>query len=123
MRILACRARAPCAAHRNRGNRRRRYVANAVRRHDRKFAQNVGKCRLLYAVGQVIKWSSAPGGPILMRVLRVPLVLCAALLAACGNGLSVTAPVAAPVSSPGVPSLSVQPANQNVTVGQTATFS
>ncbi|HWW31550.1 MAG TPA: PQQ-binding-like beta-propeller repeat protein [Steroidobacteraceae bacterium] len=57
-----------------------------------------------------------------MRVLLVPLVLLAALLAACGNKLSVTASVSppAPVSAP---SITLQPADQSVAVGQTAIFS
>jgi hypothetical protein len=57
-----------------------------------------------------------------MRILLVPLVLFAALLAACGNGLSVTASVSppAPVSAP---SITLQPADQSVAVGQTAIFS
>jgi hypothetical protein len=49
-------------------------------------------------------------------------VLLAALLAACGNKLSVTASVSppAPVSAP---SITLQPADQSVAVGQTAIFS
>jgi hypothetical protein len=57
-----------------------------------------------------------------MRGLLLPLVLYSALLAACGNGLSVTAAVSTP-ASPSAPAVTVQPADQSVTVGQTATFS
>jgi hypothetical protein len=56
-----------------------------------------------------------------MRVLLIPLVLFAALLAACGSKLSVTASVSP--AAPVVPSITLQPADQSVAVGQTATFS
>jgi Immunoglobulin domain len=56
-----------------------------------------------------------------MRDLLVPLVLFAALVAACGNKSSVTAPVSPP--APVAPSITLQPADQSVAVGQTATFS
>jgi hypothetical protein len=49
-------------------------------------------------------------------------VLLAALLAACGNKLSVTASVSPPAPV-GAPSITLQPADQSVAVGQTAIFS
>jgi hypothetical protein len=56
-----------------------------------------------------------------MRILLPPLVLYSALLAACGNGLSITG-ASRPASPAGAPAVTVQPADQSVTVGQTATF-
>src|SRR5271154_5388990 len=59
-----------------------------------------------------------------MKTLLLPLILFAALLAACGNG---TNPIgaAAPKTPATIiaPSLTVQPSDQSVAVGQAATFS
>jgi len=48
-------------------------------------------------------------------------MLYSALLAACGNGLSITG-ASRPASPAGAPAVTMQPADQSVTVGQTATF-